>query len=67
MARLQQTSIQRSSIQHTAVVTLVLATYLSAAAFAETKKEYRYTVGPNANVSVDTHVRRDFGTTGEQR
>src|ERR1039458_1050928 len=59
MARLQkailhQTSIHRASIQHTAVVTLVLATYLSAAAFAETKKEYRYTVGPNANISVDT-------------
>src|ERR1035437_1497077 len=59
MARLQkailhQTSIHRASIQHTAVVTLVLATYLSAAAFAETKKEYRYTVGPNDNISVDT-------------
>ena len=59
MARLQQTSIhrasiQQASIQHTAVVTLVLATYLSTAAFAETKKEYRYTVGPNANISVDT-------------
>ena len=32
---------------------MVLATCLSAA-FAETKKEYRFTVGPNANVSVDT-------------
>jgi hypothetical protein len=64
MARLHQTSIQQACIhlvniqqanlQYTAVVTLVLATCLSAAAFAETKKEYRYTVGPNANISVDT-------------
>ncbi len=36
------------------VVTLVLATCMSAAAFAETKKEYRFTVGPNANILVDT-------------
>jgi DUF4097 and DUF4098 domain-containing protein YvlB len=47
-------SFQQTSFQQTAVVTLVLATYLSAAAFAETKKEYRFTVGPNASVSVDT-------------
>jgi DUF4097 and DUF4098 domain-containing protein YvlB len=39
---------------HQTSVTLVLATCLSAAAFAQTKKEYRYTVGPNANISVDT-------------
>jgi len=36
------------------VVTLVVATCLASAAIAETKKEYRYTVGPKANVSVDT-------------
>ncbi|MGD0790176.1 MAG: DUF4097 family beta strand repeat-containing protein [Terriglobales bacterium] len=42
------------SLQQTTVVTLVLATCLASAAFAETKKEYRFTVGPNANVSVDT-------------
>src|SRR5947209_20516019 len=54
-ASLQQASIQRANFQKTAVVTLVLATCLStAAAFAETKKEYRFTVGPKANVSVDT-------------
>jgi DUF4097 and DUF4098 domain-containing protein YvlB len=54
-ASLQQASIRRTNLQKTTVVTLVLATCLStAAAFAETKKEYRFTVGPNANVSVDT-------------
>ena len=53
-ASIQHTSIQRISIQNTTVVTLVLATCLSAAAFAESKKEYRFTVGPNANISVDT-------------
>jgi len=53
-ASLQQTGIQRANFQKTAVVTLVLATCLSTAAFGETKKEYRFTVGPNANISVDT-------------
>ena len=53
-ASLQQASIQRANFQKTAVVTLVLATCLSTAAFGETKKEYRFTVGPNANISVDT-------------
>ena len=53
-ARLQQASIQRANFQKTAVATLVFATCLSAAAFGETKKEYRFTVGPNANISVDT-------------
>jgi DUF4097 and DUF4098 domain-containing protein YvlB len=42
------------SMQHTTVVTLVLATCLASAAMAETKKEYRFNVGPKANVSVDT-------------
>jgi DUF4097 and DUF4098 domain-containing protein YvlB len=46
--------LQHVSIQQATVVTLVFATYLSAAAFAETRKEYRYTVGPKANISVDT-------------
>jgi len=54
MASLQQASLQRAHFQKTAVVTLVLASCLSAAAFAETKKEYRFAVGPNANISVDT-------------
>jgi DUF4097 and DUF4098 domain-containing protein YvlB len=58
MASVEQASLQRASrqasVQQTTVVTLVLATYLSAAAFAETRKEYRFPVGPNANISVDT-------------
>src|SRR5580698_11129319 len=53
MAGLQQAS-RLASVQQTSVATLVLATCLSSAALAETKKEYRFTVGPNANVSVDT-------------
>jgi len=52
-ASLPQASIQHTGIQNTTVVTLVLATCLTAA-FAESKKEYRFTVGPNANISVDT-------------
>src|SRR5258708_9657801 len=47
---LKQLTIQ----QQTPVITLVLVTCLSAAALAETKKEFRFTVGPKANVSVDT-------------
>ena len=43
-----------ASLQQTTVVTLVLATCLASVALAETKKEFRFTVGPNANVSVDT-------------
>jgi len=42
------------SMQQTAVVTLVLATCLASSAIAETKKEYRFNVGPKANISVDT-------------
>jgi len=53
-ASLQQAGIQRANFQKTTVVTLVFATCLSAVAFAESKKEYRFTVGPNANISVDT-------------
>src|SRR5208283_3560573 len=36
------------------VVIVTLAACLVTAALAETHKEYRYTVGPNANVSVET-------------
>jgi putative adhesin len=47
--------LQRLSLQPTTVVTLVLATCLaSSSALAETRKEYRFTVGPNARISVDT-------------
>ncbi len=53
-ASLRRASIHQTSIQHTTVVTLVVATCLSAAVVAQTRKEYRYTVGPNANISVDT-------------
>jgi DUF4097 and DUF4098 domain-containing protein YvlB len=47
-------SFQQSGLQQATVVTLVLATCLSAPALAETKKEFRFTVGANASVSVDT-------------
>ncbi len=42
------------SMQRTTVVGLVLATCLVSAALAETRKEFRFTVGPKANVSIDT-------------
>jgi DUF4097 and DUF4098 domain-containing protein YvlB len=42
------------SLQRATVVALVLATGLASLALAETKKEYRFVVGPNANISVDT-------------
>jgi DUF4097 and DUF4098 domain-containing protein YvlB len=58
MASVEQASLQRASrqasIQQATVVTLILVTYLSATAFAQTRKEYRFTVGANANISVDT-------------
>ena len=53
MARVQQRE-STGSIQETTVVTLALATCLSASALAESIKEYRYTVGPSPNISVDT-------------
>src|SRR5208282_5167845 len=53
-ASMQQARIQQATIQRTAVVTLVLATCLSSAVVAQTRKEYRFTVGPSANISVDT-------------
>jgi len=55
MASLRSASLQQLTVQQqTAVITLVLVTCLAGSAFAETKKEYRFTVGPKANVSVDT-------------
>ncbi len=54
MASVQAANLQPLSFRPTTVVTLVLATCLATAALAETKKEYRFTVGPNANISVDT-------------
>ena len=41
------------SVQRTAIISLVVATCL-ATAVADTRKEYRFTVGPRANISVDT-------------
>jgi len=43
-----------ATVPRITAVTLVVATCLASAAIAETRKEYRYTVGPKANVSVDT-------------
>jgi DUF4097 and DUF4098 domain-containing protein YvlB len=54
MASVQHASLEQASFRQSTVVTLVLVTCLSAAAFAETRKEYRFTVGPNAIISVDT-------------
>ncbi len=54
MASLQQASLRQANISNTTVVTLVLVTCLASAALAETKKEYRFTVGPKADISVDT-------------
>jgi hypothetical protein len=54
MLSLQKASLQQASLGQSAVVTLVLATCMASAAFAETKKEYRFTVGPHAIISVDT-------------
>ena len=41
------------SFQRATVVALILVTCLASAALAETKKEFRFTVGPKANISVD--------------
>jgi DUF4097 and DUF4098 domain-containing protein YvlB len=68
MASLQRANLQRASIRQTSIrlvsihqasiqqtlVILVVATCLTSAALAETKKEYRFTVGPKAIISVDT-------------
>jgi len=42
------------SLQHTAIVGLVVVACLASAATAETRREYRYPVGPKASVTVDT-------------
>jgi DUF4097 and DUF4098 domain-containing protein YvlB len=41
-------------MQRTIVAGLVLATCLASVAIAESRKEYRFNVGPQANISVDT-------------
>ncbi|MFY9843040.1 MAG: DUF4097 family beta strand repeat-containing protein [Terriglobales bacterium] len=46
--------VHQARIDYTTVATLVLATCLSTALLAETKKEFSYTVGAHANISVDT-------------
>jgi DUF4097 and DUF4098 domain-containing protein YvlB len=43
-----------ASVKKTTVATVVLGTCLASAAFAESHKEYHFTVGRNANVFVDT-------------
>jgi DUF4097 and DUF4098 domain-containing protein YvlB len=53
-AGLRQASFRQGNLHNTTALTLVLATCLASAAVAETKKEYRFTVGPKANISVDT-------------
>ena len=52
MVSLQKTG--QASLRQATVVTVVLATCLATGAFAESHKEYRFTVGRNANISVDT-------------
>ena len=42
------------SMQHTAIVGLVVAACLASTATAETRQEYRFAVGTKANVTVDT-------------
>jgi len=54
MASLQKARLQHAGLGQGTVVTLDHATCLASAAFAESKKEYRFTVGPNAIISVDT-------------
>jgi DUF4097 and DUF4098 domain-containing protein YvlB len=54
MATLQYAGLRQGNLHNTTALTLVLATCLASAAYAETKKEYRFTVGPKANISVDT-------------
>src|ERR1700723_789079 len=45
---------QQARMDYSAVVTLIFITCLASAALAEATKEYSYTVGPHANISVDT-------------
>ncbi len=42
------------SMQRTTIVGLVVATCLVSAAIAESRKEFRFTVGPKPNISVET-------------
>lgn len=53
MAGLLMAGLRQVRIDYPTVVGLVLASCLASAAFAATK-EYRYTVGPHANITVDT-------------
>ncbi len=52
-AGIQLTNTTQKSLPYGTVVTLVLATCLAPAAFGAIK-EFRYTVGPHSNISVDT-------------
>lgn len=54
MASLGSVVLQPANFRRARVGVLTLVVCLSAAAFAGNIKEYRYTVGPNANISVDT-------------
>ncbi len=54
MVSLQRAVLRPQNFCQASVATLVMVTCLSAAAFAGNIKEYRYTVGPNSNISVDT-------------
>jgi putative adhesin len=54
MASLRSGILGPASSHHARVATLILVTCVSTAALAGNIKEYRYTVGPNANISVDT-------------
>lgn len=47
-------SIPRPGLRQTTVVTVVLATCLASDALAQSHKEFRFAVGHNANISVDT-------------
>src|ERR1700681_4493091 len=54
---LRQQGIHHTDTNPTMVAALILATCLASTAFAqkgEAKKEYRFTVGPHPNISVDT-------------
>jgi DUF4097 and DUF4098 domain-containing protein YvlB len=55
---LHQQDTHHTGINPTQVAALILATCLASTAFAQTKaelkKEYRFTVGPHPNISVDT-------------
>lgn len=53
MASLLGANLQRAGIPHATVVTVVLAC-LASTSIAQSRKEYRFTVGPHANISVDT-------------